>query len=215
MNKTVINGVLPWLLPQASHQCCAAPSPSPPRVVDGPPPPLQIASGSAAEPSVIDLFDALGGANLTQARGRGGCCRCRGMHAHRRPCLHSQPNITCDGCHPVDAGYVEMAHVIYGVRRPPPLFPPLGLSPPFWPRAQVIESLRTTEKTHWPAPDAAASPEQLLVSGSDSPTSPSVAPPRCRCPPAGGRAAPRVEHPPPRALLAPPRRRPRPVRSGA
>ena len=34
---------------------------------------------------VIDCFDALGGANLTQ------------------------PGITCDGCHPVDKGYVVRA----------------------------------------------------------------------------------------------------------
>jgi hypothetical protein len=41
MNKTVINYVLPRLLPE-------------------------IAAGSAAEPGVIDIFDALGGAGLTQ-----------------------------------------------------------------------------------------------------------------------------------------------------
>jgi len=52
----------------------------------------QIAAGSAAEPGVIDIFDALGGANLTQ------------------------PGITCDGCHPTDKGYTEIAHTIYAVR---------------------------------------------------------------------------------------------------
>lgn len=47
-------------------------------------PQLAVASGADG---VIDVFDALGGAGL------------------------SQPGITCDGCHPVDAGYVEVASV--------------------------------------------------------------------------------------------------------
>ena len=66
MNQTVINFVLPRLLPT-------------------------ILSASAAEPQLIDLFNTLGGAGLTQ------------------------PNITCDGCHPKHAGYVEMAQAIYNV----------------------------------------------------------------------------------------------------
>ena len=66
MNQTVTNFVLPRLLPT-------------------------IMSASAAEPQIIDLFDALGGAGLTQ------------------------PNITSDSCHPRHAGYVEMAQVIYKV----------------------------------------------------------------------------------------------------
>jgi acyl-CoA thioesterase-1 len=63
MNKTVINDVFPILI-------------------------RKIASETGAEPQVIDIFNALGGANLTQ------------------------PNITCDGCHPRDAGYVEIAQTI-------------------------------------------------------------------------------------------------------
>ena len=66
MNQTVINFVLPRLLPT-------------------------VMQASAAEPVIIDLFNALGGAGLTQ------------------------PNITCDGCHPHQAGYVEMASAIYKV----------------------------------------------------------------------------------------------------
>jgi hypothetical protein len=66
MNQTVTNFVLPRLLPT-------------------------IRDASAAEPQIIDLFDALGGAGLTQ------------------------PNITCDGCHPRHAGYEEMAQTIYKV----------------------------------------------------------------------------------------------------
>lgn len=62
MNSTVINGVLPKLLPEIAAQ------------------------GGAG---VIDVFDALGGANLTQ------------------------PGITCDGCHPVDKGYIEIANLMY------------------------------------------------------------------------------------------------------
>jgi lysophospholipase L1-like esterase len=46
-----------------------------------------IAAAGGAD-GVIDVFDALGGANL------------------------SQPNITCDGCHPRDAGYAEIAATI-------------------------------------------------------------------------------------------------------
>ena len=66
MNQTVTNFVLPRLLPT-------------------------LLQASAAEPVIIDLFNALGGAGLTQ------------------------PNITCDGCHPKHAGYVEMANTIYKV----------------------------------------------------------------------------------------------------
>eukprot|EP00047_Mylnosiga_fluctuans_P013151 m.29766 g.29766 ORF g.29766 m.29766 type:complete len:232 (-) comp4695_c0_seq1:74-769(-) len=67
MNKTVINYVIPSVILPA------------------------IAKQSAAEPLVIDLFDALGGAGLTQ------------------------PGITCDGCHPVDKGYEEMAQAMFKV----------------------------------------------------------------------------------------------------
>ena len=66
MNQTVTNFVLPRLLPT-------------------------VMGASAAEPQIIDLFNALGGAGLTQ------------------------PNITCDGCHPRTAGYAEMAQTIYKV----------------------------------------------------------------------------------------------------
>ena len=66
MNATVINFVLPRLLPT-------------------------IMAATPVEPQIIDLFTALGGANLTQ------------------------PNITCDGCHPRQPGYVEMANTIYAV----------------------------------------------------------------------------------------------------
>lgn len=45
-------------------------------------------SNISATSQVIDIFAALGGANLTQ------------------------PNITCDGCHPVDAGYIEIAQTM-------------------------------------------------------------------------------------------------------
>ena len=64
MNQTITNFVLPHLLPT-------------------------VMASSAAEPEIIDLFSALGGAGLTQ------------------------PNITCDSCHPRQAGYVEMAATIY------------------------------------------------------------------------------------------------------
>ena len=115
MNKTVINGVLPWLLPQ-------------------------IASGSAAEPAVIDLFDALGGKNL------------------------SQPGITCDGCHPVDKGYIEMGNAIYAVSLyPAPHVGSGDLGPPHCARMQVLSHLRETEEPDWPAFDQSASDEQMLV----------------------------------------------------
>lgn len=67
MNKTVINAVLPQVIL----------------------PSIPLASG--AEPNVIDLFDAMGGPNLTL------------------------PGDFCDGCHPKDAGYIIMANVIYDV----------------------------------------------------------------------------------------------------
>eukprot|EP00049_Salpingoeca_infusionum_P012146 m.219161 g.219161 ORF g.219161 m.219161 type:complete len:231 (+) comp15109_c1_seq1:75-767(+) len=59
-----------------------------PTVINGVFPTLlrEIASVNQLGP-VIDTFSALGGASL------------------------SQPNITCDGCHPVDKGYAEMAKV--------------------------------------------------------------------------------------------------------
>jgi hypothetical protein len=66
MNATVINSLLPTLL-------------------------TKIAADSGAEHAVIDVFDALGGAGLTQ------------------------PGITCDGCHPVDKGYEEIASTIAAV----------------------------------------------------------------------------------------------------
>ena len=91
MNQTVTNFVLPRLLPT-------------------------VAAASAAEPQVIDLFNALGGANLTQ------------------------PNITCDGCHPHQAGYVEMAAAIYAVLKD--LIDREGL-PPYVPATP--EQLRATQ----------------------------------------------------------------------
>ena len=50
-----------------------------------------IVAASDAEPAIIDTFNALGGANLTK------------------------PGITCDGCHPTQAGYTLMANAIYAV----------------------------------------------------------------------------------------------------
>lgn len=65
MNSTVINSEFPVLLRQIASQAGVA--------------------------GVIDVFNALGGANLTQ------------------------PGITCDGCHPVDKGYIEIAQAMYDV----------------------------------------------------------------------------------------------------
>jgi len=73
----------------------------------------EIASVSGAT-GVIDVFSALGGAAL------------------------SQPGITCDGCHPVNPGYLEAAQTIFvklanmisqDSRFPPPVYTP-GLSFP-------------------------------------------------------------------------------------
>lgn len=51
----------------------------------------QVVHASPAQPVIIDVFEALGGQSL------------------------SQPNITCDGCHPNDDGYNEIALAIYNV----------------------------------------------------------------------------------------------------
>jgi len=76
MNQTVINVLFPVLIPSIAK--------------------------SAGNVSVIDVFDALGGANLTQ------------------------PGITCDGCHPVDKGYVEIATTMYtAIKGQPPTVPQL------------------------------------------------------------------------------------------
>eukprot|EP01116_Phalansterium_solitarium_P021914 TRINITY_DN7034_c0_g2_i1.p1 TRINITY_DN7034_c0_g2~~TRINITY_DN7034_c0_g2_i1.p1 ORF type:complete len:223 (+),score=45.89 TRINITY_DN7034_c0_g2_i1:215-883(+) len=64
MSSTVINQIFPQMIPKLAAQ---------------------------TNVGVIDVFDALGGANLTQ------------------------PGITCDGCHPVDKGYMEIAATMYKV----------------------------------------------------------------------------------------------------
>lgn len=64
MSPKVINTIFPSLIPR-------------------------IAAAGPAGTGVIDVFNALGGVNLTQ------------------------PNITCDGCHPVQQGYVEIAQTFF------------------------------------------------------------------------------------------------------
>jgi len=91
MNASIINVLYGTLLRKIAQESGAVPQV---RGVDGDQRAAAMARAArrrdtdCPRPQVIDIFAALGGSNLTQ------------------------PNITCDGCHPVDAGYIEIAQTM-------------------------------------------------------------------------------------------------------